>query len=420
MVVNLCKYTTINAYHVGTSHVKNGLNCEDYSASKENKNFSIAAISDGHGDKNCPRSANGALFACETALELIKDFCIKDSVNSLECKIDGEIKELENKIISVWLEKVFEDIENRPFTKDELSQVSPKISEDYKNNIKSERAYGCTLIAAAVSKDYWFVLQIGDGICTAIFDDGVYVKPVPVDEECCGNRSTSICSENALSSFRHYFSRVMPEAVFVVSDGVQESFDESGLDNCFYSIARWVFLDGDGAKEKLDELLPRISEGGSGDDVSIAGFVNMEKPVQKPRASLEKISEQVASIRSVNEKCKNDAEKSRIAAEELSQNIECKNLEWKNSLDNIKIKKKELEKIKKEIEELENRSYELKKILDKYEESYDEIIADNVRKEENLNNSEEELSKAEAYLLAAEKYWSEKYLELGILLSDEN
>ena len=58
-----------------------------------------------------------------------------------------------------------------------------------------------------------------------------------------------------------------PIAAFVSSDGVEESFDQAGLYNFFYSIAYWLKEEGfDTAKAKVEGLLPQISEGGSGDD----------------------------------------------------------------------------------------------------------------------------------------------------------
>lgn len=142
--------------------------------------------------------------------------------------------------------------------------------------------------------NYWLSIQIGDGKSIAAYRDGVFVEPVPADENCLGNRSTSLCNSNAKESFRHYYSKVKPIAVFVSSDGVEESFDQAGLYNFFYSVAYWLKEEGfDTAKAKVEGLLPQISEGGSGDDVSVAIMVSKEDAIVKPRQTLDQIYERV-------------------------------------------------------------------------------------------------------------------------------
>ena len=67
-------YIELNAHHIGNSHVQSGMSCEDYSATYSDDQVSIIVISDGHGDKNCFRSDRGARYACETAINLCRQF----------------------------------------------------------------------------------------------------------------------------------------------------------------------------------------------------------------------------------------------------------------------------------------------------------------------------------------------------------
>ena len=197
--------------------------------------------------------------------------------------------------------------------------------------------------------NYWHSIQIGDGKSIAAYRDGVFVEPVPADENCLGNRSTSLCNSNAKETFRHYYSKVKPIAVFVSSDGVEESFDQAGLYNFFYSVAYWLKEEGfDTAKAKVEGLLPQISEGGSGDDVSVAIMVSKEDAIVKPRQTLDQIYERVNA-------CENALDQS-------------KNL-LADTIDRLSEKGKECTAIEKDIEKL-------KVELEEKEKAHKKILAD--------------------------------------------
>lgn len=387
----MLEYTCVNSHHIGASHVKNQLSCEDYSLSVMDQTYGIAVISDGHGDKNCPRSAQGAKIACETAVELIGDFCETQKLNPENS--EELLQKLEKKITLEWKKRVLKNLSEKELTEEELQKISKKTAEEYRQKKHPERAYGCTLIAAVITEKYWFAVQIGDGTCVAVYEEGAYLEPVPVDEECCGNRSTSICAEEAEKNFRHYFSEILPIAVFVVSDGIQESFDTIKLYNCFYSVAFWVLTDKEEAFHKLKELLPKISAGGSGDDVSIAGLIESTGKIKKPKMPFQMIYDQVESVREKTQKSRLEADECRIFVEELAQKLEETN--------------SELEKIIK-------RAKELKHLISEYEISFDEALDESELKNNALQSAEKELQKAESYLSSAKKFWEGIYAFLKI------
>lgn len=114
---------------------------------------------------------------------------------------------LKASIIFSWNEKVKEDISKNPFTEEELNRVSEGARKRYSND-KSEKfysAYGTTMIAVVCTEKYCFAIQIGDGKCIFINSDGEFIQPVPIDEKCFLNVTTSICDEDAIDSFRHIF-----------------------------------------------------------------------------------------------------------------------------------------------------------------------------------------------------------------------
>lgn len=389
-------YIELNAHHIGKSHVQNGLSCEDYSATYSDDQVSIVAISDGHGDKNCFRSDKGARYACEIAISLCRQFQnITNHIDDIDqCDFESLVVSLESDIADAWKDKVLSDANAHPFSDEELLSASEQAQGVYRNGQRLEKAYGCTLIFSMSTANYWLSIQIGDGKSIAAYKDGVFVEPVPTDENCLGNRSTSLCNSNAKESFRHYYSKVKPIAAFVSSDGVEESFDQAGLYNFFFSLAYWTKEEGfDSAKAKIENLLPQISEGGSGDDVSVAIMVSIEDAIAKPRQTLDQIYERVNACESAL--------------------IQCKNL-LADTNDRISEKKKECFALEKDIAK---RKAELEEKEKAYAQSVAEQeallhLADEL--EVRTQRASEQMEKATKYKASAERYWFAEFEKIGL------
>lgn len=390
-------YIEINTHHIGTSHIQNNLDCEDYSASYADELVSIAVISDGHGDKNCFRSKTGAQIACKTAISLCKQFQIatEQIVDVEQCNFSELLRSLENEIVDTWKSKVIQDAKQNPFSEAELKQASEQAQASYRAGNRIEKAYGCTLILTVITQNYWYGIQIGDGKCVAAFDDGVFVEPIPTDEEnCCGNRSTSLCNSNAKDLFRHYYGKQLPLATFVVSDGVEESFDQAGLYNCFFSVAYWVKDSGlEVARQKIDELLPQISAGGSGDDVSISALICSEKSLSKPRQTLDQVYEKVNA-------CKDVLDRYATA--------------FANTEDELNEKRKAEADLDNEIRELERKIEDLGQKKALLEKQCSEIAIKQAEIKEKQEKATEQMDKARKYQSAAEAYWTDKLTALSI------
>lgn len=389
-------YIELNAHHIGESHVQNGLLCEDYSATYSDDQVSIVVISDGHGDKNCFRSDKGARYACEIAISLCRQFQnITNHIDDIDqCDFESLIVSLESDITDAWRDKVLSDANAHPFSDEELLSASEQAQGVYRSGQRLEKAYGCTLIFSMSTANYWLSIQIGDGKSIAAYKDGVFVEPVPPDENCLGNRSTSLCNSNAKESFRHYYSKVKPIAAFVSSDGVEESFDQAGLYNLFYSVAYWLKEeDFDTAKAKLKGLLPQISEGGSGDDVSVAIMVSTEDAIAKPRQTLDQIYERVNACESALVQCKNLLADTNDHISE--KNKECSALE------------KDIAKRKAELEEKENAYAQALTEQEALLRSADELEARTQR-------ASEQMEKATKYKASAERYWFAEFEKIGL------
>ena len=283
------EYKSFNISYIGASNIKRGTECQDASISFSNGDYSIIVVCDGHGGDDYVRSSKGSDIAKEVALKKVKKF-IKDfeKIESFEKDkdyYDRVMYNLKASIIFSWNEKVKEDISKNPFTEEELNRVSEGARKRYSND-KSEKfysAYGTTMIAVVCTEKYCFAIQIGDGKCIFINSDGEFIQPVPIDEKCFLNVTTSICDEDAIDSFRHIFieksdSKSLPVAVFIGTDGVDDSFQN---DQQLYELYRTVLYSFSNTKfedayEELKNYIPTLSKHGSGDDISIASILDIE------------------------------------------------------------------------------------------------------------------------------------------------
>lgn len=303
----------------GASHIKKNKECQDASGSYYDENMAIAIVCDGHGGDDYVRSAIGSKYACTVAERNIKIFL--QSVDKDKFLGDSEkmLVDLEGSIINNWNQLIYDHYKKNPFTEEELSSVSEKAKRKYMQDKRIESAYGTTLIAVAMTKDFWFGIQIGDGKCIAVNPEGKFVQPIPWNEKCFLNATTSICDSDALSNFRHFSHYKLPIAVFVGSDGIDDCFSNNDQLNNLYKTIVYSFAttEFDEAKAGLEDYLPRLSAKGSGDDVSVAAILDFdhlsklemvtEYDREKEKARVEENARKQAQ--------KNEEEKRRVAEE---------------------------------------------------------------------------------------------------------
>lgn len=322
------------AFHMserGESHLHDGRVCQDSSASFSDECGTVAVVSDGHGGCDYVRSQIGSAMACEAAVKNIRRLFENISPEAFLADPDMMLIQLEAAIINDWNESVRSHYEANPFTEEELDCVSEKAGASYRSGHRIERAYGATLIAAAVTRDYWFGIQIGDGKCAAFDEAGICTQPIPWDEKCFLNKTTSICGSDALRDFRHFYSEKIPTAVFMGSDGIDDSFKNEEDMYDFYKTILYAFSISDytQAVDELKAYLPRLSKEGSADDVSIAAWMDMDalkSVVDKIKAEGEeaeepeenkKTEEEKETIENEKSEAGNEAEEGKKAEEEI-------------------------------------------------------------------------------------------------------
>lgn len=322
------------AFHMserGESHLHDGRVCQDSSASFFDECGTVAVVSDGHGGCDYVRSQIGSAMACEAAVKNIRRLFENISPEAFLAEPDMMLIQLEAAIINDWNESVRSHYEANPFTEEELDCVSEKAGASYRSGHRIERAYGATLIAAAVTREYWFGIQIGDGKCAAFDEAGICTQPIPWDEKCFLNKTTSICGSDALRDFRHFYSEKIPTAVFMGSDGIDDSFKNEEDMYDFYKTILYAFSISDytQAVDELKAYLPRLSKEGSADDVSIAAWMDMDalkSVVDKIKAEGEeaeepeenkKTEEEKETIENEKSEEGNEAEEGKKAEEEI-------------------------------------------------------------------------------------------------------
>ncbi|MGN0455220.1 MAG: PP2C family serine/threonine-protein phosphatase [Ruminococcus sp.] len=265
---------------IGASHIKNGTVCQDCSQSCEKTECRLVVVCDGHGGADYFRSDRGSKLAAATFTDCMEnpDLIAALSAAATEKQRKSRIEQLIKSIIARWNSLVEQDMRQHPFDEDELGGVSEKARRRYEAGERLQAAYGTTLIGAVLAEDFWLGLQIGDGKCVVVSETGEFTQPIPWDEECFLNVTTSLCDENAAKEFRFCFSRTLPAAVFIGSDGIDDCFagDERLYDFYRVTLKSFAQTDEETAVAQLKEYLPTLSEKGSGDDMSVGILVNTD------------------------------------------------------------------------------------------------------------------------------------------------
>ena len=274
-------FESFSAMARGYSHIRRGSACEDASGHADTEGVSIAAVADGHGDSGCFRSAEGAKLAVDIALKDMEIFYNALRENGWEQHLLEEngrealLRQLIRSIVGKWTAGVLRQYEENPPTPEELAGAG----EARGHAPSIPHIFGTTLLAAMVTERFYLILQQGDGRCIVVHADGRIDQPVPWDERCLMNFTTSLCNADAIESCRYYVGDMREDpilACYVITDGVEDAFDDQGGVNAFMGeVTGWLAGKGArGLEEYLGEFLPDFSRTGSADDVSVAGIAD--------------------------------------------------------------------------------------------------------------------------------------------------
>ena len=298
---------------VGASHLRDGKPLQDSAKVLLKKGYAVFSVADGHGGERYFRSDVGSRLAVEIAEKQF--FVLLRKIAGLRGRQgainwDATISALEQNIVVDWKGAVQKHFAEHPFS-DEEKQLceSMKIPPENfdltrRNEEKSvalaakertaenaiERLYGTTLISCLYipslpltkteKSSLWIAIQIGDGACLAKKAGGEIFCPIEEDKNLGFGMTTSLCSSNAAKDFRHAFGFEKLDFICACTDGVQDSFTADGLQHFVQDIHNNIKTYGaEREKQELEDFFPRLSEQGSGDDVSLAGIFVKEKKI---------------------------------------------------------------------------------------------------------------------------------------------
>jgi len=370
--------------------------CQDASDHKDYEDAAIAIVADGHGSSRCFRSDIGSQKAVKITANCIEAF-MKDSKNVLKNPIEAknnngndgkaELRGLGRQIINKWFNAVMHHEEINPLAKDpKMEQIPDKYKERYRDNPDYRcHAYGTTLMAVTVTKDYWFGVQIGDGKCIVLYEDGNWAFPIPPDDRCSHNTTTSICDDepvSALEELRCWFGfkddvgkymeysfgvdgqnkdsvkevKFPPLAIFIGSDGVEDSYPYVDNDryvinfyrNRVISIYKKSF---ESAKEEIEDWAKRFADRESTDDVSIAGVIG---DFTGRAALIEEFTKEAEAheIKEAASVKRRDADEKKMAYETLKKKTQPVHDSIKNLKSKISTAQQEYDTLQAKIQEL--------------------------------------------------------------------
>ena len=310
--------------------------CQDKSSSRffpqddsHKTSYYLTVACDGHGGAPYFRSAKGAELAISSIEKIIPihideiSRMLNESSEDCLSQSNGEclsqfLEEKKKKILSLivpsllteWKNAVASDIAENPITEKELDfleREDKKVASCYrealeekdfeKANKELRHIYGATFLCVVVTENFWFALQIGDGDI-AIHDENGFSFPVPEDERNFLNVTTSLCDANAENEFRLAFGTNKLDGVICSTDGIANSFASKEQLISFYERVLFVFRmyqfnrekecasddwkevakkRAEFAENEIKQALPNLSKLGSGDDVTLAGFVDISE-----------------------------------------------------------------------------------------------------------------------------------------------
>ena len=254
-----------HATAAGGSHVVHDVGCEDASrhVMLHEAGSYVVAVADGHGDKRCTRSARGSAFAVDAAVQVLSGLQGPEGASTVA-----------SKLLETWKALVNGDVEAFPLSAEERLVLGGDGA-----GRMPEYLYGTTLVAALVAPWGRLVVQQGDGAFVLMGADGVYAEPVPPDERCVGNKTSSLADADAEARMRvTYVAREEGEGAtcFVATDGITKSFAD---DEDLFDFLDWVQLASQGVPPALfgpwlQGEFEQLAGDGAGDDLSLAGVIH--------------------------------------------------------------------------------------------------------------------------------------------------
>ena len=260
---------SLSYYCQGESHKSSDKPCQDRAYDYHSPALSMAIICDGHGGERYFRSQYGAEFATKITQKSIRQFVKNIKKNEFKSQ-NGKLTFEGSPFTQYSAEISTIEQEEKPAHKALMWLFSSIIAQWNEAIAKHARGHDLT-------DTYWLAFHIGDGKCVRFMEEGGKLhadQPIPWDKDCFLNKTTSLCSSDALAKFRYCYEGdgKFPVAMCLGSDGIDDTFgDGDKLTDFYIEIYKEIAKNGKRkAKAMLQHDLPVISQRGSKDDMSVA------------------------------------------------------------------------------------------------------------------------------------------------------
>lgn len=226
----------------GRGHIEKETVCQDYcAAEKISDNIFVMTVADGHGGEKYVKSDIGSKKACETLIELVKEYSPLGA-KQIEKKLRSS--NFKATLIDKWRSNVLKDYKTEnPQTKESEKQIIEK--------------YGTTLLFAVITNLHIILGQIGDGAIMFFNDSGqfqLFKRHNPKND----SHTASMASSRAFTAFliESYSVINFQFKNFILStDGIYDKLDQN---NSFQLYADT--LTNQVRQKKVSEILPFIVE----------------------------------------------------------------------------------------------------------------------------------------------------------------
>jgi Protein phosphatase 2C len=248
----------------GATHIDRNLPNQDaaqWFVGPDGRSFALA-VADGHGASVYTRSDRGARFAVALAIEELR-ILSDERAKAADARWSG----LPERVLTRWRKTVQHDLATEPLPNQEAAALANQ-------DLDAASAYGATLLAAGVTGDCGYALQLGDGTTYLVGGDGS-VASVLSPPELPGESTFSLCMPDALDFVQaHIFDAAELDrlaAIVISTDGFSKSFRSDGIAAAqIKTLTDRMSWDSAAAMSReLDTWLKRVSEAGSGDDISL-------------------------------------------------------------------------------------------------------------------------------------------------------
>lgn len=412
---------SINHTCIGASHIAGNKVCQDYSMSINLDGLCAAVVSDGHGGKRYFRSDVGSETACKITIDKIKEFvtyfdknlitgipqtrCLAnyDPNNKHEDKLFPVFNQLFASIVSTWYDQIEKHAKDNPLTQNECELCESEWINDFESGVKIEKSYGCTLMAAVFTPDYWFAFHIGDGKIVSLQRQPAFDEPVPWDDNCFLNKTTSLCDSDALNEFRYCYcgDGTFPDALFLGSDGLDDTFvSNENLADFYMNIAKILSENtSDKVLADIKETLPNLSKRGSKDDMSLAIVFNRKGIIANLEVynkwKLQNLNIQIIEKQKYTQKIEAEKQKKVLEYESVKTHKSIKETEIAQLTAEYETLKKECNETQSVMERLKNFLTAKNQKISSLEQSLDTAKAELKKIEKELDYSAQEVQASE-------------------------